>query len=553
MAHAWKENITPATSTNCFNIVWEWVVAMLKAGALPLASSDASTKDATGYLENCKWAADSVALAGAAAASVAAAVNGRAIVTGLSGLTSAHVGCRLRLSGGASAVTNHDHLITRIISTSSCEIRAMAPCGHVTVSDANNGSITWSVRDPQGTYPSGSLASANGAWILLQLAGWLKVPFTVAPTATFARGARVTQVATGFEGMVVSVTVGSATGIGYLVIAPTVRGSGAGVWGLDDGEDLTAGSATVTQDGTALQFDMQVMVAKAGNETNGTLTWGVFDLANESDALSQLVAAAGCTATVAPGQGGTGNAFSTYGRAMLSTTASMTHAPWCNANTAISTLGNGQVCVANLIPNQDDPADGSSALAIHNASGDGFHFGFGFAGLDNTEPGDVEPVVSFNLQIATLYSESRTSATSSSNTTQAYHSVQHTAARQFARGWWRRGRSDAAFVGYESGALYGLGSTSLAFSTNVTTRDTVSSSEDREQTFEPVVILRLATTLKQRKGTCRWLGWTQGGAAGRVYAFEQGYFVQVGAAGTTGAPSFPMCIGPTSAANKFIT
>ena len=70
------------------------------------------------------WGAGIVTNAGAAAASVAAPVRGRALVTGLSGIVAADKGRFLVLSGSVPAANNHHHQIEEVVDATSVRIDA---------------------------------------------------------------------------------------------------------------------------------------------------------------------------------------------------------------------------------------------------------------------------------------------------------------------------------------------------------------------------------------------------------------------------------------------
>lgn len=79
-----------------------------------------------------------------ATASITTVISGIATITGLTGMTAQSVGRMLTISGAASASNNGTFLIVTFLSATSVEISNAA----AVASDANNGAISWTERNP---------------------------------------------------------------------------------------------------------------------------------------------------------------------------------------------------------------------------------------------------------------------------------------------------------------------------------------------------------------------------------------------------------------------
>src|SRR5688572_33134266 len=79
-----------------------------------------------------------------AAANITTVASGIATVTGLTGMTTQSVGRMLTISGAASAGNNGTFLIVLFNSATSVDISNP----NAVASDANNGSISWTERNP---------------------------------------------------------------------------------------------------------------------------------------------------------------------------------------------------------------------------------------------------------------------------------------------------------------------------------------------------------------------------------------------------------------------
>jgi len=266
--------------------------------------------------------------------------------------------------------------------------------------DANNGAISWTEYDPLTAVYA---AMASGAWILIEGPPTLKIPFGAAPVGTFFRGENIVQATTGAEGEVLGVTYEPSTGVGYLVVMPRVQGTGIDPEGWNHSNQITGSTsgATVTPNAICKRYVRQVMIAR-GTGITGTITYQCVDDAGEAaSAFARLMQEAGCTNTIPPGQGGTGNAFpgaTTGSYCVLGTAGSVAHDtnPWVNdAQVSTNGIGNLQTFVANCIERQNVSADGSGTQVIGEPVVSVTFAGGppSFMRCDGGEEGDVEPYV----------------------------------------------------------------------------------------------------------------------------------------------------------------
>lgn len=553
--HCVIPNFTPISATNVFNQIWKLTRALKKAGWKYLASGNGTTKDTTANPVNDTWngtgvgaTAGIVTNAGAAAASIAAPTRGRATVTGLTGIVAADKGRFLVITGAATGANNNSHQIEEIISATSVRVDARA---FAVASDANNGALTWAVRDPANTgeaYPSATLDAATGWWCA-RGPSTLRIPITSAPVAgpggfTFVRGENIVQAVTGFEGEIVGFVFDS--GAGYLVVAPRLRGTGAEPYGLTTANALTGGisGSTVTQVGTALEYRHEVVFWKSTNQTEGSIFHAVYEPVAEGalNSFATIAAQAACTASVAPGgstataNNGSNNGFPTFawvhwGSTNLGTTG---HENWMGTNSA-NPIGNAQIMCADLIEEQSWSADGSwiLAMAATNFAGSG-HNGYAFQRVDDGEDGDLDPYVSMapsGGQTA-LYGNTRTGAggqTTVGSTgecfTSAWHNLTAGTAHVIWRGWRRRGLSGDAATNqqdFEAGLLLAMQTdsalgTGLFVALNTSDAERVATAPVPTKTREPIWIVSSQIARKMRKGTLRWMYVVQGGNGTDTY------------------------------------
>lgn len=538
--HVIIPNFPPTTTANIFNLYWKLTRALKKAGWKYLCSGDGTTKDTSADPVNDKWngtgvgaTAGIVTNAGAAAASIAAPTRGRATVTGLTGIVATDKGKFLVITGAATGANNHSHQIEEIISSTSVRIDART---FAVASDANNGSLTWAIRDPANsgeTYPSGTLAGV-AAWWAGRGPSTLKIPITSAPVAgaggfTFVRGENISQASSTFEGEIVG-WVFDGVSSGYLVVAPRLRGTGAGIYGLTDGQVITGGTSgsTVTQNGTALEYRHEIVIWKqSGNETAGSIFHCIYEPVAEAaqNAFSSIAGQAGATATVAPGgstttaNNGSNNGFPTFGWVQLGQGAG-THTNWTGISTAV-TNGNAQIMCVDAIEEQNYSADASWTIAhaVLEVPGGG-HLGHGFYRMDDGEDGDLDPYITLTSSAnQVLYTNSRTTAganrgSGASEVFQQNLTANTTNQGSMFRGWRRRGLSgDVAGnqQDFEIGIIFANSTQARLLTLVVADFEKVATAATTTvRVREPIWMISSQSARKMRKGTIRWMYMVQG-------------------------------------------
>lgn len=555
--HVVIPNFPPVSSTNMFNQVWKLTRALKKAGYKYKASGNGTTKDTTADPKNDKWNGTGVGVSagivtnvGAAAASIATPTRGRATVTGLTGIVASDKGKFLVISGAATGANNNAHQIEEIVSATS--VRISAHDAFAVASDANNGALTWEVRDPANsgeTYPSATLDAVQ-AWWCAQGPSTIKIPITSAPVAggggfNFVRGENITQASSGFEGEILGWVFDS--GAGYLSVAPRLRGTGAGVYGLTDGQQFSGdvSAATVTQQGTALEYRHEVVFWKNTNQTEGSIFHAIVEPVAEgaTNLFSTIAAQSGCTGAVAPGgttatpNEGTNNGFPTFAWVHWgsSNLGGAGHETWDGKNSS-NPVANAQIMCADLIEEENWSADGSWVYAynVTNIAG-GAHNGFAFQRMDDCEDGDLDPYVSMAPAggLLTLYTNSRTGAGTQSSSGSAIDECFTTAwnsnasagtAHVIWRGWRRRGLTGDGVGGqqdFELSMLIPRQTASAVTSINITTNagdaDKVATAPAATKVREPLWITSIQSSRKMRKGTCRWMYAVQGGNGTDTY------------------------------------
>jgi len=498
------------------------------------------------------------AVASIAAAGTAGATPGRAIITGLTGMSLTNTtpvtgsrgsqGNRLIIIGAATGANNGAFLITRIISATSVEIENSAA-----VSDANNGSIVWAESNPmEQVYPSATLGSATaGQWINLQGPSTLKIPLnTNAPTGTFFKGENITQTTTGATGEVIGVVVDTSGGLGYLVVQPRLNGTGGGVRGWATGNVITGGlsGATVTQSGTAIEFVRELVLWRALTTLlNGHIFAQCVDASGESASrFSVLATNAAVTNILAPG-GPTGT-FPTPGTFVicgtggsnLSTTGSNL---WQGANQPAQ-YGVFQIAVANCIGTSGISEDGTWNIVFGHAgnatSGACTIVGWNFC--ENSEDGDVDPYVAITPTNVAAYAGSRTVLTTWLNSTVdfCHNSVLNSTGSQY-RGWRRRGMASAdAFQEFGGFCLGGQNNTALdaIITGNPERLACVINTTIPILVRSQIWIASAQTASKMRKGSLRWIFSIQAAVQGALYG--NGLYFAAASNGSSG----PWIVGP---------
>lgn len=427
-------------------------------------------------------------------ASIGAVVGSLVTVTGLTNMTFGSQGNILVLSGAASGANNGSFVITKYLNPTSVMIAN--PSG--VALDANSGSINWQER--------------------VRIAG--------------SRGEVVTQTTTGAQGEVVGLNFDFLTGVGYMVVFPRNNGSGAGPFGWDGSNTITGSTSggVWTPSATPIEFVREVMMW-AGSANTQTMT-GYMQCINNStensSRFSVLAGSAGATATIAPGGGGTGNAFPTPGSYVwVGTGGSKADARFA-LTTWTGTLTNAQIMCADATFDVGRSADGSFTLAIGVPTNAGSYLGFCFTRLDDQEEGELDPYIFYTPSNDTLYSPARTALTGTYSAAGEGFNANNTGTTSLCnlntfRGWRGRGcnvTTNDAFQNYQLGLLTNgnsmysnsTGSGTAAMLQNTTDAEvvataTVSTTTGTNSAFvgEPIWVVSAQFNFRTFKGTCRWL------------------------------------------------
>lgn len=529
--HVVIANYPSVSSTLFFNHYWKLTRALLKAGWKYIASGNGTSKDTSGDPALDLWKNTTVTTnaGGTASLTIGTLSRGRHSVTGLSGITSADKGRFLVISGSGNAANNHWHQIEEYVSSSSVKIS-----GHDAFTlVAETASLTWSIADSSQEAYLSSLASAT-SWWCARGPSTLKIPITAAPVAggsgfNFIRGENIVQASTGAEGEIIGWVF--ASGAGYLVVAPRFRGTGSGVYGWQTGNAITGSltGATVTHNGTALEYRHELVIWKANNETSGSIFHGNAEPVGDVT-FDSLKGTAGCTATIAPGGGGTGNTFPTFAWLAWGSTTSNSHAIWNGTAAAGNNpLGNAQIVCADCIEEQNYSADGSwtCASAVTSIAG-AAHIAHGFYRLDDGEDGDLDPYISFSPGgQTTLYGNTRTTgmtgaaASNLDYTTSATFSNNSTAFVAF-RGWRKRGLSGDAATNSQDFECFvdKAGQSNLEpMKANNATPAIVATdpSTTPVKVREPMRVGSVQASRKMHKGVLRWASFIEGGNGTDTY------------------------------------
>jgi len=369
-------------------------------------------------------------------------------------------------------------------------------------------------------------AWTGNAWILFEGCSTLRIPITSAPTGTFLRGENIKQATTNAEGEFLGYVIDLAGTTGYMVVMPRVAGSGSGRWGWDTTYDITGDSsgATVAQKGTAIEYVRQIVLFKAGagSVQLGTVYYQCVDVVGESASLfSSYLGATGCTALIPPCGGGTGNGFPNIAYVVFGTGGNVSHSTWSRSSNTTS-FGKAQIVATNVIPSSGVSADGTLwiayAIPYINA---GAYGGFGLMRLDDQEEGDVDPYVWLSPNQITWGSTNRTTLTSDMGTyDQMNFSNTYWHAYPMVRGWRKRGLTGEGYCDYEIHVKGRFGSTSKV-ALNTGDREVTACDLQTRYVGQPLFVESVVSTVKQTKGTPRWMRMMQGGASYDTYASKK--------------------------------
>jgi len=528
-------NLAAGDAAIVYSWWWNLTRSMKKAGWKFKASSNGTTKISSADPAADQFGNGTVSNTGAAAASITAIANGRATVTGLTGIVAADKGRFLTITGASSGANNNHHQIEEILSTTS--VRIDARTFTVVAPDASNGALTWTIRDPMGDlYSSFSAQQTTVAWWCAQGPSILRIPITSAAVGTFIRGENIVQATTGAQGEFIGYIF--SAGAGYLVVAPRLRGSGTGVHGWQTAFTVTGANsgATVTQVGTAIDYVYEMVFAKTAANTTFQLFVGQFDtVADSAEMFSFCATQAGCTAAIHPSGGGTGNAFGTKAWVVWGSNTTP------GSGIAMSGTGifhRGHTICVDAISEAGYTADGSWSL-IYSAATAGTNppgfFVYGLHKLNDTEEGDLAPY-------ASLAANNPLGIRTNGGSASATNSEWHQANLVGANSWRRRGLSADSFVYLYHAYLHvqPIGQSVMSYNA-VDSWRIATGTDSTARVREPVWLIHFNLGSKFFKGTLKWIYWFVGDQVTDIYGTDPAW-VQIGT-GTSAAAA--AVIGPS--------
>ena len=529
------QNFLLNTSNDQSSGIWKITRAMKQAGYRYRASSDATTKDATGNPNNDKWGpgvqvgAQTATVSFTIGAPTTPAYGGRSTISGLTGFTSASVGHFLKITGATNAANVGTWLITSYISATSVVIE-----NPTAVSETTPGTATWTELGALlDTFP----ALGAGAWWCGQGPSTMKIPIgATTPTGAFIRGENVVQATSGASGELMGV-VTYAGGGGYLVVAPRLSGTGAGPRGWST--NVITGSlsgATVTPTATVIEFVREIVFWKS-TTTAGHIYCQCIDQASEAtpsaSGAGRFSLMAGVATTVqCPGGASGGNpttngfpVFGSYvplgsgGSGAVATGANT----WSNGGVAVN-LGKSQILVANCIEDANISPDGTITWAAGTPGFGTTSFnGWGFLRVDEQEEGDVDPYVWYMNDARSANNRTRLLGNqlySGDTGNQMYSGFVLSQGSSPVLGWRRRGYQVGGVLNGDSWVEMNfcvLGTTGALFANNNTGNpETVACSIASVRVRDPIWVVCWSflnnTNIKIRKGCLRWWFMVQGNA-----------------------------------------
>jgi hypothetical protein len=454
-------------------------------------------------------------------------------ITGLTGMTVNSPGHYIYLQGSSNSNNNGVFQILYYVSATSVVI-----VNNSLAAGADTASGNWTELDPLlDVYPfSFQLNAGSGCWINLQGPSTLRIPISAASTGLFIRGENITQSISSAQGELLGYQFDPVTNAGFLVVMPRVNGTGGGVRGWQTtGATVITGSssaATVpTVTSTPIEYVREMVFWKGTTtQVSGTWYYQCVDQAAESTTrFSTLAGAAGTTATIAPGGGGTGNGFPIFGTfAARGNGGAQTPTTWIWSSTTINT-GKAQFMAVNPDYTMGSSADGTWTLAVgYPATSPGSFVGLGFYRLDNNEDGDVDPYVLFIPNGSSAYFVNRIGSMSPTSSNDHF-SCNNNNSTTFFCGFRRRGfPTNDSFQQFNAASLTPVGTNQTNFIYSFTAdNDSLATSlaATPQRIRDPIWVISNQTTLnvanqpfgKMRKGTVRWGFMLAGGNGGDTY------------------------------------
>jgi hypothetical protein len=348
------------------------------------------------------------------------------------------------------------------------------------------------------------------AWWNAQGPTTLKLSMASAPTAAFFRGETVAQASTNAEGELLGLDFDAASGQGHAVILPRT--------GTFDASHVISGVSTGTAfTPTALRtFVMEIVFWKSGaNTTQGSIYLQRVSVEDEgASRFSALATQAGCTPSVAPGGGGTNNAFPTAGSYVgcgAQIANSITHANWFQV---AGNLGRAQIVATNCAGASGLSPDGSFWVLMGDTSSTTQAQFFAYMRTDSGEDADLDPFV-WTKHSATAYNSANVRVDASGGSPLSGSNL-FTGVNPYNvawRGWRRRGfpTSDTFVPLTTAGLAYLTQASTLPLLADNASTETVANAYSNKRVREQVLICSGDGTKKIRKGYPRWMWTIMGG------------------------------------------
>ncbi len=359
--HVCQGEIVPVSATtNYWNIYRAHILGMIKAGWRVVASSNGTTKTVSTVPTDNAWLSavgtiGTVKNAGGSGAVIAAPVNGRALITGLTGLISSDY---VTDKGNffRDKDTNKYYQIEEVIGPSSCRVNARD------LAVTTGSGINWEIRDPL-TDPHPAGLNTVACWVLLHGPEIIRVSTTADPSAILP-GEYAQQAATGAEGLVLGSVWYANLSQGFVMLDPTVRGSGAGRFGFDT-SDITGAVSGVAVTPSLLDGCVtEMQFAKTTNQTQLSIVTSCVLLPTEAaTALITLAANGSTTATVPPAAQGLGNPEPVTAGQLWPSSGNLQYGTIGAPDTVTTGMRRGISSAADAIPEAGQPADGSFFIA----------------------------------------------------------------------------------------------------------------------------------------------------------------------------------------------
>jgi hypothetical protein len=537
MPNVQVQNFALNSSNEKFHAHWKATRLMKRAGWRYKASSDGSAKDTTGNPANDKWGGGAtvftVTVAGTIGAPTTTAYGGRATVSGVTGASFAttSVGSYLRITGATNAANNGDWLITNYVSATSVVIENPAA-----VAETTGGGASWTeVNSYTDTYPAAITgASGSGAWWCGQGPSTMRITIGSASPTGFIRGENVTQAGSGAQGELIGVCPDAVGGLGYIVVAPRVSGTGGAARGWSTTGVITGSRSGASVTATGVKEYVREIVFWKNNATTGHTYLQVIDSVTEATTttttgrFSTMASLGTATATICPGGASGGsplsNGFPTVGTMALfgtgGTGAVGTGSTDMTGTTANVTTGFAHIFVANAIEDANVSPDGTVSFFLGTPATATYSFtGWGFHRLDDTEQGDVDPYVCYVTSNTSAYTRVRTGGATAATTSDEFPSnvrLTTTSSSPFL-GWRRRGFATGDAFQEFQGALLGSASANPILSLTPASPDRVACAFVNVAVREPIWVVSTQVLQKQRKGTLRWWYFVQGGNGTDTY------------------------------------